>query len=191
MMSWKRIESKKSLERWTEIPAAFFLFSHPTSRLIVTSRRMLKAAEAIREVVASTILTEIRDPRVKDVTVIGVEVSPDMREATVSVSVMGDESQKQLSLRGLQNSAGFLQSKIANRIDTRYTPKLRFELNRGMENAIVVGELLGKIRREQQAEQASAGEESAGDESPEVGVDATAANEGDPPSPPATVTESS
>lgn len=152
---------------------------------------MLKAAEAIREVVASTILTEIRDPRVKDVTVIGVEVSPDMREATVSVSVMGDESQKQLSLRGLQNSAGFLQSKIANRIDTRYTPKLRFELNRGMENAIVVGELLGKIRREQQAEQASAGEESAGDESPEVGVDATAANEGDPPSPPATVTESS
>ena len=111
---------------------------------------MLKAAEAIREVVASAILTEIRDPRVKDVTVIGVEVSPDMREATVSVSVMGDEAQKQLSLRGLQNSAGFLQSKIAHRIDSRYTPRLQFELNRGMENAMVVSELLGKIRRENQ-----------------------------------------
>lgn len=119
----------------------------------MTSRRLLKAAEAIREVVASAIVTEIRDPRVKDVTVIGVEVSPDMREATVSVSVMGDESQKQLSLRGLANSAGFLQSKIARRIDTRYTPRLRFELNRGMENALVVGELLGKIRREQEASQ--------------------------------------
>ncbi|MEM6468572.1 MAG: 30S ribosome-binding factor RbfA [Planctomycetota bacterium] len=116
----------------------------------MTSRRLLKAAEAIREVVASSILTEIRDPRVKDVTVIGVEVTPDMREATVSVSVMGDEKQKALSLKGLQNSAGFLQSKIANRIDTRYTPKLRFELNRGIENAMVVGELLNKIRREQE-----------------------------------------
>lgn len=118
------------------------------------SRRTLKAAEAIREVVASAILTEIRDPRVKDVTVIGVEVTPDMREAVVSVSVMGEEAQKQLTLHGLQNSAGFLQSKIARRIDTRYTPKLRFELNRGMENAMVVGELLGKIRREKDPEDA-------------------------------------
>ncbi|MEO1337653.1 MAG: 30S ribosome-binding factor RbfA [Myxococcota bacterium] len=119
----------------------------------MTQRRLLKAAEAIREVVASAILTEIRDPRVKDVTVIGVEVTPDMREATVSVSVMGDEKQKTLSLRGLQNSAGFLQAKIARRIDTRYTPKLQFELNRGAENALVVGELLNKIRLEQESDQ--------------------------------------
>ena len=102
---------------------------------------MLKAAEAIREVVASAIVTEIRDPRVRDVTVVGVEVTPDMREAKISVSIMGDETQKQLSLRGLQNSAGFLQSKIANRIDSRYTPRLQFDLNRGMENAMNVSEL--------------------------------------------------
>ena len=129
---------------------------------------MLKAAEAIREVVASAILTEIRDPRVKDVTVIGVEVSPDMREATVSVSVMGDESQKQLSLHGLQNSAGFLQSKIANRIDTRYTPRLRFELNRGMENAMVVGELLSKIRKEQEDSSAPLQDEDSSVPTPDV-----------------------
>ena len=114
----------------------------------MTSRRLLKAAEAIREVVASSILTEIRDPRVKDVTVIGVEVSPDMREAKVSVSVMGDEKKQSLTLRGLENSAGFLQSKIADRIDSRYTPKLQFELNKGIQNAMVVAELLEKIRRE-------------------------------------------
>lgn len=67
----------------------------------MSSRRLLKAGEAIREVVASSILTELRDPRVRDVTVVGVKVSPDMREAKVSVSVMGDEAQQQLSLRGL------------------------------------------------------------------------------------------
>lgn len=114
----------------------------------MTSRRLLKAAEAIREVVAQSILTDIRDPRVQDVTVVGVKVSPDMREATIAVSVMGDEKQETLCLRGLQNSAGFLQSKIANRIETRYTPKLQFEVDRGQHNSAVIGELLEKIRRE-------------------------------------------
>ena len=114
----------------------------------MTSRRLLKAAEAIREVVASSILTELRDPRVQDVTVLGVEVSPDMREAKVAVSVMGTESQQQLAIRGLQNAAGFLQSKIANRIDTRYTPRLKFTLDKGIKNAMVVGELLMKIKNE-------------------------------------------
>ena len=120
----------------------------------MTSRRLLKAAEAIREVVASSILTEIRDPRVKDVTVIGVEVSPDMREAKVSVSVMGDDKQQNLTLRGLENSAGFLQSKIANRIESRYTPRLQFVLNKGIQNAMVVGELLEKIKQERAEHQA-------------------------------------
>lgn len=128
----------------------------------MTSRRTLKAAEAIREVVASAILTEIRDPRIRDVTVVGVEVSPDMREAKVLVSVMGDETQQQLSVRGLQNSAGFLQSKIANRIETRYTPRLTFVLDKGLKNAAAVGEILARIRREKEAQNpASASEASA------------------------------
>ncbi|MEM8913216.1 MAG: 30S ribosome-binding factor RbfA [Planctomycetota bacterium] len=113
---------------------------------------MLKAAEAIREVVASAIVRDIRDPRVKDVTVISVDVTPDMREAKVNVSVMGDESQKQLSIRGLQNSAGFLQSKIGDRLDTRYTPRLKFALDKGQENAMAVGEILARIRREKEAD---------------------------------------
>ena len=115
----------------------------------MTSRRLLKAAEAIREVVATSILTDLRDPRVRDVTVLGVEVSPDMREAKVSVSVMGPEAQQLLSIRGLQNAAGFLQSRIADRIETRYTPKLRFVLDQGTKNVASVGEILERIRREQ------------------------------------------
>ena len=55
------------------------------------------------------ILTEVRDPRVKDVTVTGVEMAPDMRSATVHVSVMGSPASEQLALRGLANAAGFLQ----------------------------------------------------------------------------------
>lgn len=114
----------------------------------MTNRRLLKAAEAIREVVASSILTELRDPRVRDVTVVGVQVSPDLREAKVKVSVMGDEKQQQLSLRGLQNSAGFLQSKIARRIESRHTPRLQFVIDKGTQHSLEVGEILAKLRRE-------------------------------------------
>ncbi len=116
----------------------------------MTSRRLLKAAEAIREVVATAVLTDIRDPRVKDVTVIGVVVTPDMREAKVSVSVLGDDKAKRLSIRGLENSAGFLQQRIADRLDTRYTPRLRFELDKGHENAMAVSQILQQIAREKE-----------------------------------------
>lgn len=118
----------------------------------MSSRRQLKAAEAIREVVATAVLTDMRDPRVRDVTVIAVDVSPDMREAKVSVSVMGDDAQKQLSIRGLQNAAGYLQSKIANRLDTRYTPRLSFELDRGQENALAVSEILARLQAEREGQ---------------------------------------
>ena len=116
----------------------------------MASRRMLKAAEAIREVVSMAILTELRDPRVQNVTVTGVEVAPDMRNATVLVSIMGDEGRQQLCLRGLHNSAGFLQSKVAKRIETRYTPRLTFEIDEGVKKSIEVGRILQEIARERE-----------------------------------------
>ncbi|TWT36020.1 Ribosome-binding factor A [Posidoniimonas corsicana] len=91
------------------------------------------------------ILTEIRDPRVSDVTVTYVEVSPDMRQAKVHVSVMGDDAKGKLCLHGLQSSAGFLQSKISQRIDTRYTPQLKFELDMGVKNSIAMTKLLNEV----------------------------------------------
>jgi ribosome-binding factor A len=111
----------------------------------VSSRRLLKAAEAVREVVSMAILTQVRDPRVKDVTVTRVEMAPDMRNATVHVSVMGTPAQEQLALRGLAHSAGFLQSQIADRIDTRYTPRLRFELDQGVKHSIEIARVLGEV----------------------------------------------
>jgi ribosome-binding factor A len=111
----------------------------------MTSRRTQKAAEAIREVVSMAILTDLKDPRVRNVTVTYVEVSPDMRQAKIHVSVMGDETQQQLSLRGLQNAAGFLQTKVAKRIDTRYTPRLVFVLDLGVKRSIEISRILQSV----------------------------------------------
>jgi ribosome-binding factor A len=111
----------------------------------MTSRRVQKAAQAIREVVGMAILADLKDPRVQHVTVTYVEVTPDMRSAKVYVSVMGDETRQRLSLRGLQNAAGFLQTKVAKRIDTRYTPRLEFVLDLGVKKSIEISQILQEV----------------------------------------------
>ncbi len=111
----------------------------------MTSRRVQKAAEAIREVVSMAILADLKDPRVEHVTVTFVEVSPDMRVAKVHVSIMGDETAQRLCLQGLQSSAGFLQKKISRRIDTRYTPRIRFEIDLGVKKSIALAKMLGDL----------------------------------------------
>ena len=116
------------------------------------SRRLLKAAEAIREVVSMAILTELRDPRVKNVTVVSVDVAPDMKSAKVNISIMGDEKQQKLSLAGLQNSAGFLQGRIADRIEMRYTPRLSFVIDKGVKNSLEVLRILNEVLPKKTAE---------------------------------------
>jgi ribosome-binding factor A len=91
------------------------------------------------------ILADLKDPRVSDVTVTYVEVSPDIRQAKVHVSVMGDDAKQKLCLEGLQSSAGFLQTKIGKRIDTRYTPRLRFELDLGVKQSLAIAQLLHDV----------------------------------------------
>ncbi len=122
----------------------------------MSARRLLKAAEAIREVVSMAIVAELRDPRVRDVTVTHVEVSPDMRHAKVHVSIMGDEARQKLGLRGLQSAAGFLQSKIAEQIETRYTPRLLFVLDQGIKKSIELARILKEVLPESTTEAADA-----------------------------------
>jgi ribosome-binding factor A len=111
----------------------------------MSSRRVQKAAEAVREVVSMAILTELNDPRVRDVTVTYVEMTPDMRTAKVHVSVMGDDTKQRLSLAGLKSAAGFLQSKVAERIETRYTPRIEFLLDMGVKKSIAIAEILRRV----------------------------------------------
>ena len=91
--------------------------------------RSLRVAEAVREVVATAILTEVSDPRVRNVTVLSAEVTPDLRYAKVFFTVTGDDREEKRVMHGLQSARGFLQKKIAARLQTRITPELRFEID--------------------------------------------------------------
>ncbi len=120
----------------------------------MVSRRVARLSQAVREVVSTAILFSIRDPRVKNVTVLRVEVAGDVRTAKVFVSVMGTEKERALCLHGLNASRGFLQSKIADRIETRYTPVLKFVLDDAVssnaEEAARILQELEKERRERE-----------------------------------------
>jgi ribosome-binding factor A len=113
------------------------------------SRRPDQVAGTIRQVIAEALSREIRDPRVGFVTVTGVLVTNDLSHARVSVSVPGDEAEKARALQGLQSAAGFLRSRAARALTTRTVPELHFELDKGVEHAARIEELLESIRREE------------------------------------------
>lgn len=108
----------------------------------MTSRRTARAARAIQETVSSTILFDLKDPRVKNVTVLSAEVSPDLRNAKVYVSVMGEPREQRLTMHGLESARGFIQSKVADRLQTRYTPVLKFVLDQGVKRSAEASRIL-------------------------------------------------
>jgi ribosome-binding factor A len=110
--------------------------------------RLDRVAEAVREVASETILFELRDPRVKLVTVTRAEVSGDLQHAKVYVSIMGTDKEQQLTLRGLRHAAGFIQSKLARRLQTRFTPALSFVLDKGVKNSIEMTRLINEALAE-------------------------------------------
>src|SRR3954451_16893017 len=120
--------------------------------------RLERVAEVVRETAATAILFNLRDLRVKNVTVTRAEVSGDLQHAKVYVSVVGSPRQKQLALHGLQHAAGFVQAKLADRLQTRFTPVLTFGPDKGVKNALEVSRLI----REAQAEMAAAPNEQPG-----------------------------
>ena len=127
----------------------------------MSSRRVLKAAQAIREVVSMAILTDLKDPRVNNVTVTFVEVSADLRLAKVHVSVMHEEEgKKRLCLTGLRNATGYLQQKVGKRIDTKYTPRLTFVLDEGVKNSMLVAKILDEVLPKEREEAESKAENS-------------------------------
>ena len=120
--------------------------------------RLERVAEVVREVASSTILFELRDPRVKMVTVTRAEVSGDLQHAKVYVSIMGSEREQQLTLHGLKHAAGFIQSKLAKRLQTRFTPVVQFVLDQGVKNSIEMSRLIKEALAQPGAADAPPGE---------------------------------
>jgi ribosome-binding factor A len=128
--------------------------------------RLARVAEAIREAASEAILFQIKDPRVKFTTVTRAEVSADLQHAKVYVSVMGSERDRNLTLHGLKSAAGFIQSKVGERMKSRYVPVIQFVLDEGVRNSQEVARLLAEEKTRDQESGVRSQESDEGSEPP-------------------------
>lgn len=104
--------------------------------------RLPRIAEVIRQAASETILFRLQDPRVKSVTVTRAEVSGDLQHAKVFVSIMGSPKQQKLTMHGLESATGFIQAEVAKRLQTRFTPALKFVSDEGVKKSIEITRLI-------------------------------------------------
>ena len=105
---------------------------------------MRRVNAAVREVLSEAV-GELKDPRIGFVTVTGVETSPDLRHATVYVSVLGSETKRERSIDGLQAAHGILQAKIARELRLKRTPQLTFEYDPSVERGVRMTQLIDEL----------------------------------------------
>lgn len=108
------------------------------------SSRMRRVNEAVREVLGAA-LPELKDPRIGFVTITGVETAPDLRHATVFVSVLGGARQREKSLQGLAAAHGTLQARLARELRMKRTPQLTFEYDPTVERGVRMTKLIDEL----------------------------------------------
>lgn len=113
--------------------------------------RVEKVQEAIKNELSKMILFDAKDPRIKFVTVTGVELTDDMSYATVFVSMYGTEEQQEDAWKGLNKALGYMRSEIAKRIRLRFAPQLILKKDTSFEYSAHIETILNKIKKEEEA----------------------------------------
>ena len=111
----------------------------------MSSRRSARLAEEIREEVARIIGAGLKDPRIGFVTVTRAELTDDLQHARVFVGVLGDAAQRDRTLAGLKQAAGYIRHELGRRLRTRYTPDVTFHYDSGLDAADRVARLLTEV----------------------------------------------
>ncbi len=96
----------------------------------------------MRVVLSEAISKDLQDPRVGFVTVTGVKTSPDLRQARVYVSVLGDDEVRAASLQGLESARGFLQSRVSTALRLKHTPTLSFGYDESVDRGMRISQLI-------------------------------------------------
>jgi ribosome-binding factor A len=105
----------------------------------------------MQRILGDVIQNEIHDPDIGFATVLGVEVSADLRHATVAISVMGDEEQRAKTMQGLQRARAFLRKRVAEEMrHMRSIPELHLKLDRSLDYSLHIDNVLREIARERE-----------------------------------------
>ena len=111
---------------------------------LASAERRRKVDEVVRKVISDALPT-LKDPRIGFVTVTGVRTTKDLSQATVFVSVLGDEAAQARTLDGLQSAHGVLQAQLARELGTRRTPVLTFEYDPAIERGVRLTKMIDEL----------------------------------------------
>ena len=111
----------------------------------MTTHRQEKVSEQIHQEIMHLLQIRIRDPRLLDVTVTAVEITPDLKSAVVYITRLGDRQAGLEALQGIQHAAGFIRRELAQHLQMRFMPELRFELDESWFRGARIDELLENL----------------------------------------------
>lgn len=116
----------------------------------MAKNRTGRVSEQIKKELSVLIQTELKDPRIGFITLTGVEVTSDLSQAKVYLSIFGDEESKQASLKGLDKANGFLRTELGKRMRLRHTPELIFKMDESIAYGSRIEKLLGDITQKEE-----------------------------------------
>lgn len=116
------------------------------------SLRPSRVAEEIKKEVSVIIPREIKDPRVGFVTVTGVNVTNDLSYAKIYISVLGGHEEEERTLAVLNSAKGLVRSEVGKRIRLRVAPEITFVIDKSLERAARIGELLSQVKKEEEGD---------------------------------------
>lgn len=112
-------------------------------------KRINRISEEIRKIISELLTIGLKDPRINSMTsVTKVETTGDLGYANVYFSVLGEQEEKEDTLKGLESAKGFIRKEIASKIDLRYVPELNFYIDESIEQGIYMSKLIAKVVKE-------------------------------------------
>ncbi|EZH67287.1 ribosome-binding factor A [Bacillaceae bacterium JMAK1] len=111
----------------------------------MSQMRAQRVGEQMKKELSDILMRGVKDPRVQFVTVTGVDVTGDLQQATVYVTVLGSDEEKSQALTAMKKAKGFVRSEIGKRIQLRKTPELDFEFDESIAYGNRIEELLKDI----------------------------------------------
>lgn len=111
----------------------------------IMANRSNRVAEQMKKELGEIIARKLKDPRIGFVTVTDVEVTGDLQQATVYITVLGDNKKREETLKGLAKAKGFIRTEIGQRIRLRKTPELMFEFDLSSDYGNKIDTLLRQI----------------------------------------------
>ena len=127
-----------------QIPSSEFRV--PSSEMLA-GKRAVRVGDQILKEIATLLLNRVKDPRVKGVTITGTKLSNDLKMARVYFSVIGEKSEVEMALNGLNSAKGFIKREIGLRMKLRYVPEIKFVHDPSLESGSYLDGIFQEIKK--------------------------------------------